>query len=210
MESLIVEGTNDFRGEQGVARLERNTALERAARYFASFMARTDRYGHEADGSTPSARAKVHRYDYCLVSENISYQYSSADFSTEELARRYLEGWKKSPGHRKNMAEPAVVHIGVAVARSAETGRYYAVQMFGRPKSKMIEFRITNKTRDGVRYRMDDESFNLPAGSARIHQVCSPEDVVLQGAREQRARPAHGDRLAVHREAGRLILRPDR
>ncbi len=35
---------------------------------------------------------------------------------------------------RKNMLAPEVTETGVAVARSGKTGRYYAVQMFGRPR----------------------------------------------------------------------------
>ena len=129
----MVDRTNDFRRQQGLEPVRRDEVLGRSARYFANFMAKTDKYDHTADGNEPAARAKVRGYDYCLVSENISYQYSSADFATAELARRYVEGWKDSPGHRKNMLEPAALHTAIAVAKSPESGRYYAVQLFGRP-----------------------------------------------------------------------------
>ena len=132
VERLILERTNQFRSSEGVRRVAVDTRLASAARAFAKYMADTGRYGHEADGRKPSQRVKVHGYQYCVVSENISYQYSSEDFGTAELASRYFEGWKKSPGHRRNMLEASVTDTAVAVERSARTGRYYAVQLFGR------------------------------------------------------------------------------
>ncbi len=135
VERLVVERTNQLRRAEGRAKVDPEVHLQRAAQAFADFMARTDKYGHEADGRKPSDRVTAHGYAYCLVSENISYQYSSEDFATAELAIRYFEGWKKSPGHRANMLERSAVDTAVAVARSARTGRYYAVQLFGRPRS---------------------------------------------------------------------------
>ena len=135
VERLILERTNQYRSSEGARRVAVDGRLARAARDFAMYMADTERYGHEADGRKPSQRVKVHGYRYCVVSENISYQYSSEDFGTAELASRYFEGWKKSPGHRRNMLEASVTDTAVAVARSARSGRYYAVQMFARPRS---------------------------------------------------------------------------
>ena len=210
VEKLVLDRTNDFRREQGLAALEPDAKLEAAARYFAEYMARTDRYGHEADGKEPSDRARKHGYDYCLVAENISYQYSSEDFATTDLARRYVEGWKDSPGHRKNMLAPIATDIAVAVRRGAKSGRYYAVQMFGRPKSESIEFRVTNAARDPVRYEVGGEAFKLEPGAGRIHTNCGPEELVLKSARDAgRARltPGNGDRLVVTKESGGFALR---
>ncbi|HUP98269.1 MAG TPA: CAP domain-containing protein [Usitatibacter sp.] len=134
VEKIVVAETNEFRKEQRLTATAPETALRRTAEAFAAFMARTDKYGHEADGRSPGERAKSHGYDWCRVSENISYQWSSADFETAELAARLVEGWKKSPGHRRNMLDPSVTETAVAVARSPRSGKYYAVQMFGRPR----------------------------------------------------------------------------
>jgi len=202
VEKLVVDGTNQFRRSEGVGAVEADARLAKAARYFAQYMARTDTYSHDADGSRPSERARSHGYDYCLVSENISYQYSSADFGTGELAGRYLDGWKSSPGHRKNMLAAAATDTAVAVARSEKTGRYYAVQMFGRPKSEAIEFEVTNSARDAVRYRVADRTFELAPRATRIHQQCGPEDIALvamgDGQRGNTSlRAGNGDRFAI-------------
>ena len=158
-------------------------------------------------------RVKIQGYDYCLVSENISYQYSSVDFGTTELADRYVEGWKASPGHRKNMREPAIVDMAAAVVKSPRTGRYYAVQMFGRPKSEGVEFRVTNSTNDGVRYEVEGEAFSLQPGRGRLHEMCVPPQVSLlsqEGRRTEPMKVHRGDHFKVTHERGRLMLRNER
>ena len=210
VEAIIVERTNDLRREHGLRPVDADARLEAAARYFAEYMARSDRYGHDADGKAPADRASRHGYDYCLVAENISYQYSSADFGTADLARRYVEGWKESPGHRRNMLAPAATDTAVAVARSAKSGRYYAVQMFGRPKALGVEFRISNAARETVSYRVAEEAFTLGPGATRIHTRCAPDEVSLVAARGTHSRtatPRNGERLTVIREPGGLALR---
>lgn len=99
-----------------------------------ALMAKTDKYGHTADGRQSSERARSHGYDYAVLAENIAYQYSSAGFTPVELARRFTKGWGESPSHRKNILTAEITEIGVAVARSAASGRYYAVELLGRPK----------------------------------------------------------------------------
>jgi uncharacterized protein YkwD len=197
VERLIVRGTNEFRAEQRVGRVETNAALGKAAQAFADYMARTDQYGHTADGKQPSQRAEARGYDYCAVSENIAYQYSSESFGTEELARRFVEGWKGSPGHRRNMVDPHVVHLAVAVAHSKRTGRFYGVQMFGRPREGSIEFGVSNRARSQVRYRIEDEDFTLNAGQMRIHTVCAPREVTFINAAGGSFVPRAGERLRV-------------
>jgi uncharacterized protein YkwD len=210
VERLVLERTNEFRGEEGLEALTGEARLLRTARYFAEYMARTDRYGHQADGAEPVDRATRHGYEWCQVSENISYQYTSATFGTAELAERYVGGWKRSPGHRRNMLDRGDVHIAVAVARSAKTGRYYAVQMFGRPKAMAIEFHVTNRTRERVSYRMAEKTYGLEPGSTRVHQQCVSEEIALLAAVAKArgtAHPKDGDRIEVVRESGGFALR---
>jgi len=131
---LVVEGTNRFRHDHGLTSVTPERRLASAAREFAAYMAQTDRLDHAADGRQPWGRAKAQGYDYCLVAENIAYQFDSRGFATAQLAHELVAGWERSPGHRKNMLEREAVDTAVAVARSPRTGRYYAVQMFGRPR----------------------------------------------------------------------------
>ena len=161
---IIVTKSNSFRQEHGTKPVKVNSKLVETAQYFASYMARTDNYGHRADGKRPSERAQAHGYNYCLVAENIAYQFSSAGFKTEELANRFVEGWKTSPPHRENMLDADVRETGVAIARGERTGYWYAVQLFGRPKSAALEFKIANESDATIQYSIKDRSFELPPG----------------------------------------------
>ena len=161
----IFDATNRFRREEKRSELKENRQLAETAAYFARFMASTDKYGHEADGKTPADRAKEHKYDYCAIAENIAYVYSSEGYTTDEVAKGLVEGWKKSPGHRKNMLDPDVTEAGMAVAQSEKSGKYYGVQMFGRPRSAMIEFEVVNESGEDVKYQVGDET--LDAGHPR-------------------------------------------
>lgn len=199
VEKLIIEQTNEFRKKQDLEPVQPNSELDAAAEYFAGFMARTNKYGHQADGQTPSERAEEHGYDYCIVSENIAMQYSSLGFKTPELARKFVTGWKESPEHRKNMLAPDVTDIGVAVAQSESSGRYYAVQMFGRPKSKQIAFEIVNQSGATVQYSVGEQSFELPPRYTRTHQRCRPAKLVFprEQADDTTFQPQDGDRFVV-------------
>jgi uncharacterized protein YkwD len=211
-ERQVVERTNAFRREMGQEELPVNAALTRAARYFADYMARTDQYGHEADGATPSERAANHGYDFCIVSENIGYQFHSAGFSTDELAASMVTGWKNSPSHRAAMLDADVTETGVALARSTRTGRYYGVQMFGRPRSESLRFEVANRAGAPVRYRLDGRDFTLDPRSTRTHEQCRAAELEFEtsDARPVRVQPAGGERYAVVRDAdGRLTLRVD-
>jgi uncharacterized protein YkwD len=211
---LIVQQTNEFRRQQGRAPVNRNPKLTEAARYFADYLARTGKFSHTADGSRPADRARKHGYDYCVIAENIAYEYHSAGFTAEELAKKFVEGWKNSPGHRKNMLDPDVTETGVAVARSEDTGYYYAVQMFGRPKSQAIAFEITNDSSDTVEYKLGDQTFSLPPNYTRKHERCRPGPLSFPAPQEKSDakgetksfQPATGDRFVVRQTQGRLKI----
>jgi uncharacterized protein YkwD len=181
----IVSRTNAFRHKEGRRPVEVEPKLMATARDFAHFMARTDKYGHTADGRGTMARTKQHGYEPCLIAENIAYQHSPAEVSTEALARRFSEGWQHSPGHRKNMLNPAATETGVGVARSEQTGYYYAVQLVGRPISQQIEFAITNTSDAVIQYAIGGRTLPLPPRSTRTHQRCQPAEVTFKWPNQQ-------------------------
>jgi uncharacterized protein YkwD len=196
----VVEQTNRFRTAQGLPAVREAPLLDRAAQDFAAFMARTDRYGHEADGRTPAERARAQGYDFCLVAENIAYEFSSEGFGANELAQRFVHGWENSPPHRANMLDPAAAETGVAVAQSRRTRRYYAVQMFGRAMADALRFELSNTSPANVSYRLDGERYSLPPRTTRTHRMCRPPrvEVQLPGRREPvPLRPVDGQRYVV-------------
>ena len=200
----IIALTNTFRRQENLPALEHDLRLRKAASYFADYMARTDKFGHGADGSAPAARVKKFGYAYCIVAENIAYQFSSAGFATADLADRLFDGWQNSPGHRKNMLDPGVTETAVAIARSDQTGYFYAVQLFGRPESESVEFSIVNRTGAAVEYSLDGQSFPLPPRATRTHQRCGPSELTFHGKTVQ---PANGQQLVVANDQGSAVLK---
>ena len=180
VEQLIIQKTNEFREKEGREKLKVNDKLAKEATGFATYMARTDRYGHYAESKGPAKRAEEANYEYCVIAENIAYDFKTKGFETEKLAESLMTGWKNSPPHRRNMLKRSVREIGVAVAQSQKTGVFYAVQDFGRPKSAMIEFRLTNKTDVTLNYALGDRQYELPPGYSRTHEMCQPSKLRWQ------------------------------
>src|SRR4029079_3185433 len=153
-EQEVLRLTNAFRKQAGHEPLKAEKRLEKAAAYFAAFMARTDKYGHEVDGNKTEDRIAAYKYEACLTAENIAYAMNSDGFKTEELGREFFEMWKKSPHHRDNMLDPDAQEVGIAIAFAPASHRYYVVQDFARPKTATIHFQVTNQTTQTLRYRV--------------------------------------------------------
>jgi uncharacterized protein YkwD len=207
---LVARQTNVFRATSKLPPLTVNPTLADAAQRFAEYMASTEQYGHEADGRQPAERARAQGYEHCMIAENIALQFSTLGFDTEELASRLVEGWVESPGHRRNLLLPQVVDIGIGIARSARTQRYYAVQLFGRPKSAAARFEIANRSDAPIRYELDAEAFTLPPRVTRTHQGCFSGTLKVvwpDGPASPGFEPRDGARYTVRRDqAGQLRL----
>ena len=128
----LAQSANALRREQGQPPLRIDSRLADAATTFAQFMAARDAYGHAADGRRPGERAAAAGYRWSAIRENIAWAWSSEGFTTAELAAEFDRNWRNSPPHRSNLLARDVRDIGVGVARSGRTGRYYAVQLLGR------------------------------------------------------------------------------
>jgi uncharacterized protein YkwD len=206
---LIVTLTNGFRHHNGRHEVKVNPQLQHAARGFAAYLAQTDKFSHTADGKTPSQRVSAQGYTACIVAENIAWEFNSEGFSTEDLARDFVRGWRHSPEHRRNLLDPDVEEIGVAVARSERTGRYYAVQDFGRPRANAIVFTIANETNTTIRYTVDGKSFSLDPRYTITHERCRPPELEFLGSQVRIAIP-HRERDTLHpRNATHYVVRRD-
>jgi uncharacterized protein YkwD len=205
VEQLIVEATNQFRKQEGRGRLRLNPQLAKAAREFAQYMARTGQFSHTADDKQPWERTAAQGYQDCIVAENIAWEENPSGFTSRSLADAFVEGWKKSPHHRKNMLDPELDEIGVGVAYSKETGRYYAVQDFGRPKSEQIGFTITNATDTTVTYSLDGKDFTLEPRYTVTYQRCRPPQLTFRlpegAAKGQVFHPHQGSRYTVRSDS---------
>jgi hypothetical protein len=207
-EAAIIALTNAFRQEQRLGAVAPNRELEAAARWFAGYLARSGKFAHEADGRKPQQRAAAYGYRYCMVAENLALNLDSRGYTSERLAAEVVEGWKASPGHRRNLVEPDATEIGVAVARAPDRDpKFISVQLFGRPESLKIEFQIRNLATVPVTYTITGESHRIEPRTIVTQGTCSAGQISFDRAGSWLTGVTLGQRFDL--QAGRsFALRP--
>ena len=134
LEQKVIDATNAFRVDNGLLPLKAKVQLIVVAQNHARNMARQDRFGdtddngHVLDGHNFDYRIKVSGYEFERVAENVGYQLRHKD-----SAAAMMNDWKHSAGHRRNMLLSDITEIGVGAAQG-KSGRWYFVQVFGRPQ----------------------------------------------------------------------------
>ena len=185
VQRAIVEQTNEFRKSNELDAVQRNEHLMQAAKDFAEFMARTGKYGHRANGMTPAQRAEAAGYDYCVVRENIAYRTNTGEVTADSLIEVFVQGWIDSPPHRENMLADYITHTGVAVA-TTDGVTYYAVQMFGRPKSASFRLNLINDSGETqtIEFETNDQKEEVELQPRMILTMtrCIPTKVSLAGS----------------------------
>src|SRR5262245_29967906 len=192
--------TNAFRKENELGEVKPNAALIAAARAFAEYLARTGKFAHEADGREPAERVSAQGYRYCLVAENLALNLDSRGFQTRQLASHVLKGWKESPGHRANLLQVAVTEIGIAVVRAPDRDpKFISVQLFGRPETLKVSFRIENRSGVTVSYRLGSRSHDLQPRAIATHADCSLQQLGFDGVPtgHSKSEPRNGDRYVL-------------
>jgi uncharacterized protein YkwD len=122
-ELRVLELTNEFRAENGLAPLSNSPALNAAAEDWSRQMAEDDFFAH----STPS-QVEGFGYDWQHWGENIA----GGHLSPEAV----VQAWIDSPGHRANLLNESYEEIGIGYHHLADdTGdvnyRHYWTQVFG-------------------------------------------------------------------------------
>lgn len=116
----IINETNAFRSRNGRSTVAADPHLNQVAQKWAEQMAREDRLYHNPNYSNQ------YRPGWRLSSENVAQNWPSA------TAKTFVDQWANSKaGHRENMLNPGITHMGVGIAKSA-SGKVYAVQNFAR------------------------------------------------------------------------------
>ena len=127
-ERLIVTLVNEERQRIGLAALELEPALTEIARRHSRDMAANGFVGHVgSDGGTLRQRLAAEDYRYLRSAENVSRSPSI----TEAHA-----GLMRSPGHRANILDPDVTHLGVGVVSvnaSPDRRELHVTQLFASP-----------------------------------------------------------------------------
>lgn len=182
-EAAILELTNAYRAQEGRGAVSVSVALQKAARQYADYLARSKDFSHGADGREPAERAKSAGYLPCQIAENLSLNLDSRGFEARALARQTVEGWINSPGHRDNLVAADVTEIGIAVARAVDAHpKYVTVQLLARPQSLALKFQISNASKQTVGYSFAGETHTLAPHHAVAHESCQPGAISFEAA----------------------------
>lgn len=127
METSVLYFTNLARKQRGKPSLTAVSHLNVVAQRHAINMARQQKMEHTLDEKTCMDRIKAASYQCQAYAENIATGYLTG--------KTVVQGWLKSPGHRKNLLDENDVgynQIGIGAYRDVR-GRWYFCQVFARP-----------------------------------------------------------------------------
>ena len=159
--------TNQDRQAQGLPTLQWNGALARAALGHAELMAQEPTLEHQYPGEPGLlARADAAGAHFDVIAENIAL-----GPNPEGIER----AWMHSTPHRKNILDPRLNALGVAVV--ARDGTLYAVEDFAQASQALSQAQVEQRVRGLLRAQNIDAS--LPAGPAE--QACREWDGMPQG-----------------------------
>jgi uncharacterized protein YkwD len=129
-EKQIIDMTNAERKKHDLPPLKINLTLCKVARDHAVNQAKQQKMDHVLDGMGPFQRIKASGYLYEVAGENVA-------FRPDDLpVKAVMEGWMKSPLHRKNILDKEFTEIGLGGAPDKARTTYYYTQVFGTPKTQ--------------------------------------------------------------------------
>ena len=115
--AAVLAETNAYRTSKNIPQLQKNAALEAAATAYAVYLAEHEKMGHTADGSNPPKRVSAQGYKGCFISENVWSSFRHPEtMLADELTRKAMDRWKKSPGHNANLLQKRAHEIGIGAA----------------------------------------------------------------------------------------------
>ncbi|AGB36636.1 CAP domain-containing protein [Natronococcus occultus] len=130
VETAIHDRVNAVRAEHGLDPLSYREDLAAAAASHSQDMAERSYLSHTSpEGETMTDRYERFDVDCWGRAENVLYNYAS-DESPTAAARRSVDQWMGSDGHRRNVLSTSWTAEGIGAA-VADDGRLYVTQNFG-------------------------------------------------------------------------------
>jgi uncharacterized protein YkwD len=130
MEEAVLLFTNEERSRAGLQPLEPSSALNYLARGQSRNMCAKGALRHESESFPRGWRKFAERLKIVGVrsgGENVAYRTASSE--TEKWAKQVVNGWMKSPPHRRNILTPRYLYLGVGIAMCKDD-LTYATQVF--------------------------------------------------------------------------------
>ncbi|MEM9925555.1 MAG: CAP domain-containing protein [Cyanobacteria bacterium P01_D01_bin.50] len=122
MEKSVHQQINQYRSSQGLPPLKLNSKISAIAREHSKEMADNQvPFGHSGANSRYKEISKL--ISYSRVAENVAYNQGH-----QKPGKVAVDGWKKSPGHNRNMVGKYQV-TGIGVAKDSQ-GAYFFTQLF--------------------------------------------------------------------------------
>ncbi|WP_245831852.1 CAP domain-containing protein [Oceanobacillus senegalensis] len=118
----VVRLTNEERKKNGLSALKMDPELNNAAQKKSADMASNGYFSHNSPTyGSPFDMLKQFGIEYSVAAENIA--------AGQDTAQAVVDGWMNSEGHRKNILNKSVTHIGVGMAEGGAQGPYWT-QLF--------------------------------------------------------------------------------
>jgi uncharacterized protein YkwD len=125
MAARVVREVNRLRAEHGLAPLEPDPRLERIALSHSRDMARREVLTHRSrGGGLVQRRADAAGIDWRLIAENVG-----RNRGYDDPVAKAIDGWARSPGHRRIMLMADFTRTGVGVVRGSDE-YWYFTQVF--------------------------------------------------------------------------------
>lgn len=158
---------NQARAEAGAEPLRWDAALARAAVVHCRLMVSMGTIGHRYQGEADLAeRAAAAGARFALIEENVAEAPSAAEIHS---------AWMQSPGHRKNLMNPNVDRVGIAVI--ASHGELFVVADYARGSEQLSTAEVERRVGQLIAV-----SGVHAAGSQVARAACSTDRGMPQGA----------------------------
>jgi uncharacterized protein YkwD len=158
-EQYLQAAADQERAALNLPPLRRDPALVRAATEHARLMAEHNSISHQYPGEPElSARAGAVGARFSVISENVAEGESSLGIH---------QAWMHSPGHRRNLLDPSVDAVGIAVV--VRDGQLFAVEDFERTVD-----RLTLPQQEGqVASLLEHYGVSVLPASSEARRTCS-------------------------------------
>lgn len=163
---------NQSRAQAGSAPLQWDPALAAAALQHCKRMAAegpiSHRYGGEPDVTDRTAQAGAH---FSLIEENVAVGPTASEIH---------DGWMHSPGHRENLLNPQVDHVGIALVYAR--GVLYAVADYSAAVKNLSPAQVEARVASMIRA----SGVSIMANPAQARSACASDN----GLRQSSSSPA--------------------